>query len=92
MTNATDEEVNAMRALAVTNPSQVACPRCGALMNVLRSIADRYVPHDLLEQVFEGLPAGRRWRLLTLDLRCENCFPSAVAVALCGDEGSEGRG
>jgi len=50
------------------------------------------VPHDLLEQVFEGLPAGRRWRLLTIDLRCENCFPSAVAVALCGDEGSEGRG
>lgn len=82
MTNATNEEVHAMRALAVTNPSQVACPRCGALMNVLRSIADRYVPHDLLEQVFEGLPGDREWRLLTLDLRCENCFPSAVTVAL----------
>ncbi|MCZ6761319.1 MAG: hypothetical protein O7D29_13275 [Gemmatimonadetes bacterium] len=92
MTNATDEEVNAMRVLALTNPSRVACPRCGALMIVLRSIADRYVPHDLLEQVFEGLPGDREWRLLTLDLRCENCFPSAVTVALFGDEGSEGRG
>ncbi len=57
-------------------------------MDVLRSIADRYVPHDLLEQVFEGLPGGggggrgREWRLLTLDLRCDNCFPSAVAVVL----------
>ena len=92
MTNATDEEVNAMRALALTNPSRVACPRCGALMDAVRSIADRYVPHDLLEQVFEGLPGGggREWRLLTIDLRCENCFPSAVTVALCGDEGSEG--
>ena len=82
MTNATDVEVNAMRAQALTNPSHVACPRCGGRMNVTRSIADRYVPNDLLEQVFEGLPGGREWRLLTLDLRCENCFPSAVAVAL----------
>ncbi len=82
MTNVTDEELNAMRAQALTNPSRIACPRCGALMDVIRSIADRYVPHYLLEQVFEGLPGGRQWRLLTLDLRCENCFPSAVAVAL----------
>ncbi len=84
MTNATVEEVNAMRAQALTNPSRVACPKCGALMKAIRSIADRYVPHYLLEQVFEGLPGGggREWRLLTLDLRCENCFPSAVTVAL----------
>ena len=82
MTNATDLELNAIRAQALTNPSRVACPRCGARMNVTRSTADRYVPHDLMEQVFEGLPEGREWRLLTLDLRCENCFPSAVAVAL----------
>ena len=51
-------------------------------MKVIRSSADRYVPHDLLEEMFEGLPEGRDWRLLTLELRCEDCFPSAVAVAL----------
>ncbi len=82
MSNATDEEVNAMRAQALTNPSAVACPRCGGLMKAIRSIADRYVPHYLLENAFEGLPGGREWRLLSLDLRCKNCFPSAVAVAL----------
>ncbi len=82
MTNVTDEEVNAMRAQALTNPSAVACPRCGGLMMAIRSIADRYVPHYLLENAFEGLPGGREWRLLSLDLRCKNCFPSAVAVAL----------
>ena len=81
MTNATAEEVNTMRVQALTNPSRVACPRCGTLMKAVRSIADRYVPHYLLEQVFEGLPGDREWRLLTIDLRCENCFPSAVAVA-----------
>ena len=82
MTNATDEELSAMRAQAVTNPSAVACPRCGGLMKAIRSIADRYVPHYLLKDAFEGLPGDRVWRLLTLDLRCENCFPSAVTVAL----------
>ncbi len=82
MTTATEEEVNAMRAQALTSPSRVACPRCGARMKVIRSSADRYVPHDLLEEMFEGLPEGRDWRLLTLELRCEDCFPSAVAVAL----------
>ncbi len=82
MSNATDEEVNAMRVQAVTNPSAVACPRCGGLMKAIRSIADRYVPHYLLKDAFEGLPGGREWRLLSLELRCKNCFPSAVAVAL----------
>ena len=82
MTYATDEEVDAMRAQALTNPSRVVCPRCGEGMDVIHSSADRYVPHDLLEQVFEGLPEGREWRLLTLDLRCGNCFPAAVAVVL----------
>ncbi len=83
MPNTMDEEIHAMRAQARANPSAVVCPRCEALMKVIHSIADRYVmPFYLLEEAFEGLPAGREWRLLSLDLGCENCFPSAVTVAL----------
>ncbi len=83
MPNATDEEISAMRVQARTNPSAVLCPGCGSLMKVLHSVADRYVmPFYLLEEAFKGLPAGSEWRVLSLDLWCENCFPSAVAVAL----------
>ena len=82
MPAATVEELNAMQAQARQNPAAVDCPRCGASMSAIRSIADRYVPHDLLEEAFEGLPKSREWRLLSLDLRCEDCFPSAVVIAL----------
>ena len=76
------KHVNAIREQATKNLATVSCPNCGSAMKPVRSTADRYVPNTLLEDAFEGLPAGREWRLLTVDLLCETCSPSAVHVIL----------
>ncbi len=73
---------NAIREQARKNLATVSCPNCESAMKPVRSTADRYVPNTLFEDVFEGLPAGREWRLLTVDLLCETCGPSAVHVIL----------
>ena len=82
MAGYTAEHVTVIRAQATKNPSTVSCPNCESAMKPVRSTADRYVPNTLLEDAFEGLPAGREWRLLSVDLLCETCSPSAVHVIL----------
>ena len=82
MTGCTPTEVDVMRAQARSNPSTVSCPHCGSVMQAARSVADRYVPHYLLEDSFEGLPTGREWRILSVELQCADCFPSGILVEL----------
>lgn len=62
MAGYTATEIDVMRSQAQRDPSAVPCPRCGAVMQATRSVADRYVPHYLLEEPFDGLPTGREWR------------------------------
>ncbi len=82
MAGYSSKHVNAIQQQARKNLATVSCPDCGSVMKPVRSTADRYVPNTLFEDAFDGLPVGREWRLLTVDLLCETCSPSAVHVIL----------
>ncbi|MFQ6046477.1 MAG: hypothetical protein ACE5PT_09005 [Gemmatimonadales bacterium] len=85
MTDFSAADAESIRAHAMLDAASVPCPRCRNTMQAVRSTADRYVPHYLLEDTFQGLPRGREWRLLSVELLCPDCFPEPIWISLLPD-------
>lgn len=82
MTHYTDLGLAKLRWQAETEHHVVRCPRDGAVMRVLRAVAEPRDADGEARRFAARLPDRRRWRVRELDLECPACQRRAEGIQL----------